>query len=87
MEQQKDSLKVDFTQEQKNFNYTGSLGGLIGNSLTLLQLVYASLQDKKHKAIYKKAVTEYIKNGTVFVTNKDIEKAMNNLKNGGNSNE
>lgn len=79
MKQQKDSLNVEFTQEQKKFNYTGSLGGLIGNSMTLMHLLYSSLQNQKHKDAFKKAITEYVNKGIVFMTNEDIEKAIKEM--------
>ena len=75
----KNSLSVEFTQEQKKYNYTGSLGGLIGNSMTIIHLLYLSLKSDKHKEIYKKTITEYVNRGIVFMSEKDIEKAIKEM--------
>ena len=45
MEENKQSqLQVEFSGTQKKLSYSGSLGELIGNTLTLLQMLYRSIR-------------------------------------------
>ena len=47
--------------------------------MTLMHLLYSSLQNQKHKDAFKKAITEYVNKGIVFMTNEDIEKAIKEM--------
>jgi len=86
-EKEKNELKVEFTDTKKNLSYTGSLGSLIGNSLNLIQMLYRSIKNKTNRRIFKNEITKFVTQGIVFMSNEDIEKALQNLKKEGETNE
>lgn len=86
-EKEKNELKVEFTDTKKSLSYTGSLGSLIGNSLNLMQMLYRSIKNKTNRRIFKNEITKYVGQGIVFMSNEDIEKAIQDLKKEGEANE
>jgi hypothetical protein len=50
--QEKNKLIVDFNDEQRQYNYSGTIGGLIGNLMILIQMLYNSLKNKQQKKRY-----------------------------------
>lgn len=86
-EKNKNELKIEFTDEKKNMSYTGSLGSLIGNSLTLIQMLYRSIKNKTNRRIFRNEITKYVGQGIVFMSNEEIEKAIQELNKEGSANE
>ena len=89
MEENKQSqLQVEFNGTQKKLSYSGSLGELIGNTLTLLQMLYRSIRNSKNRLIFKKEITKIVEQGIVFMSNEDIEETIKRLsKKDGETNE
>lgn len=89
MEENKNStLNIEFSKTQKKVNYSGSLGELIGNTLTILQMLYRSIKNKKSRLIFKQEIKRFVEEGIVFMSNEDIEKTIKNLsKKDGEANE
>lgn len=89
MEENKQSqLQVEFSGTQKKLSYSGSLGGLIGNTLTLLQMLYRSIRNSKNRLIFKREITKIVEQGIVFMSNEDIEETIKKLsKKDGETNE
>lgn len=80
MEENKvDKLIVEFSEDKKNMSYAGSLGKLIGNTLTLLQMLYRSIRNSKNRLIFKREITKFVQEGIVFMSNEDVEKAIKKL--------
>ena len=68
MEENKQSqLQVEFSGTQKKLSYSGSLGELIGNTLTLLQMLYRSIRNSKNRLIFKREITKIVEQGIVFM--------------------
>lgn len=89
MEENKQSqLQVEFSGTQKKLSYSGSLGELIGNTLTLLQMLYRSIRNSKNRLIFKREITKIVEQGIVFMSNEDIEETIKKLsKKDGETNE
>ena len=89
MEENKQSqLQVEFSGTQKKLSYSGSLGELIGNTLTLLQMLYRSIRNSKNRLIFKREITKIVQEGLVFMSNEDIEETIKRLsKKDGGTNE
>ena len=80
MEENKQSqLQVEFSGTQKKLSYSGSLGELIGNTLTLLQMLYRSIRNSKNRLIFKREITKIVEQGIVFMSNEDIEETIKKL--------
>lgn len=87
-ENKKHDLQVEFTSTHKKLNYSGSLGQLIGNTLTLLQMLYRSIRNSKNRLIFKREITKIVQEGIVFMSNEDIEETIKRLtKKDGETNE
>ena len=85
---QQNQLSVEFSETQKKLSYSGSLGELIGNTLTLLQMLYRSIRNSKNRLIFKREVTKIVEQGIVFMSNEDIEETIKKLsKKDGKTNE
>ena len=85
---QQNQLSVEFSGTQKKLSYSGSLGELIGNTLTLLQMLYRSIRNSKNRLIFKREITEIVQEGIVFMSNEDIEETIKRLsKKDGETNE
>lgn len=85
--EKENKLSVEFTDKQKKFNYEGSIGGLLGNTMTLIQGLYRSIKSEKHREIFKSEITRFVNQGILFMTNEDIEKALLKLNKNGDANE
>lgn len=86
--QQQNQLSVEFSGTQKKLSYSGSLGELIGNTLTLLQMLYRSIRNGKNRLIFKREITKIVQEGIVFMSNEDIEETIKRLsKKDGGTNE
>ncbi len=86
--QQQNQLNVEFSGTQKKLSYSGSLGELIGNTLTLLQMLYRSIRNSKNRLIFKREITKIVQEGIVFMSNEDIEETIKRLsKKDGETNE
>jgi hypothetical protein len=86
--QQQNQLSVEFSGTQKKLSYSGSLGELIGNTLTLLQMLYRSIRNSKNRLIFKREITKIVQEGIVFMSNEDIEETIKRLsKKDGETNE
>lgn len=72
-------LQVEFSNTQKKLNYSGSLGELIGNTLTLLQMLYRSIKNSKGRLIFKEEIIKVVQEGIVFMSDEDIEKAIKQI--------
>lgn len=80
MEENKNyTLNVEFTKTEKKLKYSGSLGELIGNTLTILQMLYRSIKNKKNRLIFKQEIKRFVEEGIVFMSNEDIEKTIKTL--------
>ena len=87
-ENKQNELQVEFTKTQKKLSYSGSLGELIGNTLTLLQMLYRSIKNSKNRLIFKREITKIVQEGIVFMSNEDIEETIKRLsKKDGKTNE
>ena len=85
---QQNQLSVEFSGTQKRLSYSGSLGELIGNTLTLLQMLYRSIRNSKNRLIFKREITKIVEQGIVFMSNEDIEETIKKLsKKDGETNE
>ena len=85
---QQNQLSVEFSGTQKKLSYSGSLGELIGNTLTLLQMLYRSIRNSKNRLIFKREITKIVEQGIVFMSNEDIEETIKRLsKKDGETNE
>lgn len=85
---QQNQLSVEFSGTQKKLSYSGSLGELIGNTLTLLQMLYRSIRNSKNRLIFKREITKIVEQGIVFMSNEDIEETIKKLsKKDGETNE
>ncbi len=85
--EKENKLCVDFTDSQKNFSYKGSIGGLISNTMILIQMLYRSIKKSKQKKIFKEEITNLVNNAIVFMSDEEIEKTINELNKGGEENE
>lgn len=86
--QKQNQLSVEFSGTQKKLSYSGSLGELIGNTLTLLQMLYRSIRNSKNRLIFKREITKIVQEGIVFMSNEDIEETIKRLsKKDGETNE
>ena len=87
-ENKKSQLQVEFSETQKKLSYSGSLGELLGNTLTLIQMLYRSIKNHKNRLIFKREITKLVQEGIVFMSNEDIEATIKKLsKKDGNANE
>jgi hypothetical protein len=86
--QQQSQLNIEFSGTQKKVSYSGSLGELIGNTLTLLQMLYRSIRNDKNRLLFKREITRVVEQGIVFMSNEDIEATIKKLsKKDGETNE
>lgn len=83
----KNKLEVMFTDEKKDLSYSGSLGALIGNTMTLLQMLYRSIRNQKNRHFFRDEVVKFVKSGVVFMSNEDIDKTLKTLKSNGGKDE
>jgi len=74
--QEKNKLIVDFNDEQRQYNYSGTIGGLIGNLMILIQMLYNSLKNKQQKKVFKENVIKLVNHGLLFMTEEEIEEFM-----------
>ena len=74
--QEKNKLIVDFNDEQRQYNYSGTIGGLIGNLMILIQMIYNSLKNKQQKKVFKENVIKLVNHGLLFMTEEEIEEFM-----------
>ena len=88
MEENKNQLNVEFSETQKKLSYSGSLGELLGNTMTLIQMLYRSIKNSKNRLIFRNEITKVVQDGIVFMSNEEIEKTIDKLtKKGGENNE
>lgn len=83
----KNKLEVMFTDEKKDLSYSGSLGALIGNTMTLLQMLYRSIRNQKNRHFFRDEIIKFVKSGVVFMSNEDIDKTLKTLKSNGGKDE
>ena len=83
----KNKLEVMFTDEKKDLSYSGSLGALIGNTMTLLQMLYRSIRNQKNRHFFRDEIVKFVKSGVVFMSNEDIDKTLKTLKSNGGKDE
>lgn len=85
---QQNQLSVEFSGTQKKLSYSGSLGELLGNTMTLIQMLYRSIKNDKNRLIFKREITKVVEQGIVFMSNEDIEETIRRLsKKDGETNE
>ena len=85
---QQNQLSVEFSGAQKKLSYSGSLGELLGNTMTLIQMLYRSIKNDKNRLIFKREITKVVEQGIVFMSNEDIEETIRRLsKKDGETNE
>lgn len=85
---QQNQLSVEFSGTQKKLSYSGSLGELLGNTMTLIQMLYRSIKNDKNRLIFKREITKVVEQGIVFMSNEDIEETIKRLsKKDGGTNE
>ena len=88
MEKNKNQLNVEFSETQKKLSYSGSLGELLGNTMTLIQMLYRSIKNSKNRLIFRNEITKVVRDGIVFMSNEEIEKTIDKLtRKGGENNE